>query len=324
MSDFDPPPAADIERPKHRIRALRAGAEALPGNVRGGLWLLFAGLFFVIMTGLIKEVGRTIPVVEILLVRQIVMGITVAPAIARSFPNSLKTSNLRWHLLRVAGALTAMICGFTAVVHIPLADATAIGFAKSFFVTIFAILLLKEAVGFRRWSAVAVGFLGVLVMVGPSGGPADFYGFLAVIGAAAAGLVMVVIRRLSQEDSPLTILTYQAVFVGLAIAPFAIWSWVWPSPYEWLLMVAIGIVSVIGQTGNIRGFRAGEAAAIAPLDYSRLIYATIIGAVMFAEWPSTRTLIGAAIIFAASLYTMRREAQLARKAGKEPSPPPAV
>ena len=155
MSEFDPHLPAGIDRPKRTIRALRANAEALPGNVRGGLWLLFAGLFFVTMSSLIKEVGRTIPVLEILLVRQIVMGITVAPALARSFPNSLKTSHLKWHLMRVAGALTAMICGFTALVHIPLADATAIGFAKSFFVTIFAILLLKETVGIRRWSAIA-------------------------------------------------------------------------------------------------------------------------------------------------------------------------
>ena len=110
MSEFDPHLPAGIDRPKRTIRALRANAEALPGNVRGGLWLLFAGLFFVTMSSLIKEVGRTIPVLEILLVRQIVMGITVAPALARSFPNSLKTSHLKWHLMRVAGALTAMIC----------------------------------------------------------------------------------------------------------------------------------------------------------------------------------------------------------------------
>ena len=313
MSDFDPLVPLEPARTRRRIAALRASTIALPDNVRGGLWLLFAGIFFVAMTGLIKEAGQTIPVVQILLLRQIFMGVTVFPAIARNFPRALKTRAWKWHALRVLAALTAMVCGFTAVVHIPLADATAIAFSKSFFITIFAILLLGETVGIRRWSAIATGFLGVLVMVGPTGAMNAFYSLLAVVGAASAGLALVSIRRLSRQDSPLTILTYQIIFVGLAIAPFAIWFWVWPSPREWLVLVAIGIVSVIAQLANIRGFRAGEAAAIAPLDYSRLIYATLLGALAFGESPSGRTLLGAAIILAASLYTMHRETVLTRQ-----------
>ncbi|MEZ5840735.1 MAG: DMT family transporter [Hyphomicrobiales bacterium] len=282
---------------------------ALPGNLRGGLWILAAGVFFSTMAALVKALGQRLPVVEVLFLRQVAMTVMVAPAVAKGFPEALVTQRFGRHLLRVALALTAMMCGFTAIVHLPLADATAISFARSFFVTLFAILILHETVGVRRWAAMIIGFLGVLVMLKPTGTAVDFYGFLAAAGAAAAGLVMILIRQLSRTERPLTILTYQAVLVGVATAAPALWGWVQPTLDEWLLVGALGVASVAGQSCNIRAYRAGEAAAVAALDYTRLIYAAIIGVVVFAEWPSTRTLAGAAIILAASLYTLSRESR---------------
>lgn len=282
----------------------------LPGNARGSLWILVAAFLFSIMTAFIKVVGQRIHVTEILLVRQIVMTLIVAPTILSSFPQSLHTPQLKLHGLRVVLATAAMMLGFTAIIKLPLADATAISFAKSFFVTMFAIAFLKEVVGLHRWGATILGFIGVLIMLDPTGDAAtSLYGLMAVAGAACAGLVMILIRLMSKTDRPVTILTYQAVGVGLVMILPAIYFWVTPTWEEFGFMVLIGIVSWAAQMCNIQAFRAGEATAITSLDYTRLLYATLIGGVVFAQWPGTNTLIGAAIIIIASLYTVHREAR---------------
>lgn len=290
---------------------------AVPDNVRGGIWMLVAAALFAAMVAMIKAAGQTLHVTEILFFRQIFMIMLVLPVIARGFPEVLTTKRLDLQLIRIVSALTAMLLSFTAVMHLPLADVITIGFAKTFFITIFAIIILSETVGIRRWSAMAVGFVGVLVVAGPEGGESlNIYGLMAVGGAAAAGLVMVIIRKLTRTDKPVTILTYQAIGIGLLTLPPTIWFWKAPTLEELFLLVAIGAVSLVGQMCNIYAFRAGEASAIAPLDYLRLFYVTIFGLIWFDEWPEPKVFIGAAIIIGAALYTMRRELQVARQKQK--------
>ncbi|MEP0522365.1 MAG: DMT family transporter [Hyphomicrobiales bacterium] len=284
-----------------------------PGNVRGALWIFIAALFFSISVAFIKEVGQRLHVTQILFVRQSVMFLTVLPVLVSGFPAILKTDHFPIHMARVSLALIAMLAGFSAVIHIPLAEATAISFAKSFFVTIFAIWFLKEKVGVRRWTATAVGFIGVLIMVRPTGDGLDIWAAAAVLGAAAAGLVMIILRYLSRFEKPVTILSYQVIFVGILMLAPALYFWKAPTLHEWVLLLLIGITSFFGQLLNIRAFRVGEATAIASLDYTRLIYATLLGVILFNEWPTAETLLGASIIIGASLYTVWREAQLGRK-----------
>ncbi|MCH7880862.1 MAG: EamA family transporter, partial [Proteobacteria bacterium] len=122
---------------------------------------MLASIVFSLMALLIKLLGQRLHITQILLVRQIGMVIMVAPAILRNFPGSLHTARPGLQLIRLLCALVAMLFGFTAVIHMPLADATAIFFAKSFFVTVFAVFFLAETVGVYRWSAVLIGFVGV-------------------------------------------------------------------------------------------------------------------------------------------------------------------
>ena len=292
----------------------------LQPNVRGALTILLAAAFFALMTLVIKLLGqgdaaggRAMHVTQILFLRQVGMTAILVPQIVAHWPDNFRTQVPGWQALRIVAALIAMTCGFTAVIHMPLADATAIGFAKSFFTTIFAILILHEVVGWRRWTATFVGFVGVVVMIRPFGlggaGEVSPYALYAVAGAAAAGLVMVVIRRLSRTDSSITILSYQAVFVGLAMAVPAAWFWVWPTAMEWLLIAALGLVSFLGQYLNITAYKWGEASVMAVLDYARLIYATLLGWLFFAHLPDRYTWIGAGIVVAAAAYIIYREAQ---------------
>ncbi|MEE9322646.1 MAG: DMT family transporter [Granulosicoccus sp.] len=290
----------------------------LPDNLKGALILMIAALGFSIMVALIKLVGERIPVTQILFIRQTGMVIMLAPVLLNQFPEVLKTRHLPLQLLRIVLALIAMLGGFTAIINMPLADAIALGFAKSFFITIFAVWILKETVGVYRWAAVAFGFLGVLIMLKPGPEGLSIYGLLAVMGAAAAGAVMVVIRLLSRTDSANTILAFQALGVGVVMAIPAMLQWVAPSPNEWAILVLIGVVSYFAQKANIFAFTYGEASMLASLDYVRLVYATLFGWVLFGELPAASTWVGACIIVLAALFTVHREAKRQQNLARGP------
>lgn len=292
--------------------------EALPDNLKGALILMVAAFGFALMIALIKLAGQRLPVTQILFLRQLGMVLMLLPVLLPSFGETMRTKRLGLQLMRIALAMVAMTCSFTAVVNMPLADATALGFAKSFFVTIFAVIVLKETVGVYRWSAVAVGFLGVLVMLRPGTDGFTIYGLMAVTGAAAAGAVMVIIRLMSRTESTSTILAFQAIGVGLIMAVPAWLNWVAPTAHEWALLAGIGAVSYFAQKANITAFRYGEASLLASLDYVRVIYATAFGLLLFDQLPGASTWVGAGIIVVASIYTVHREARRKQTLARSP------
>ncbi|HUS98473.1 MAG TPA: DMT family transporter, partial [Hyphomicrobiaceae bacterium] len=232
---------AKQQPPKNSFRSRIAGKFApfqiwwlrIPGNLRGCIWILIASLFFAFMVAFIKLAGVRLPVPEILFLRQITMLLLASPAIIRSFPGALRTQRLDLQLVRVGAAFFAMLLGFTAVVHLPLAEATTIQFAKNFFMTILAILLLGEVVGVRRWAAIIAGFIGVVVVAWPGSTSAfNIYGLMAIASAGAVGLVTILVRKLTQVDPPITIMCYQALGVGLLMLPLTIIYWTPPTVEE--------------------------------------------------------------------------------------------
>ena len=281
--------------------------DQLPDNVKGAVVLMFAAAAFSLMAALIKLAGTRLHVTQILLVRQTCMLLMLSPMLVLNFKESITTHRLDLQLMRITFALIAMLFGFTALIKMPLADATAIAFAKSFFVTIFAVLILRETVGVFRWGAVAIGFLGVLIMLRPGSESFSIYGVFAVVGAAAAGIVMVIIRLLSRTEAPATILLYQSFGVAIVMIIPATWFWQQPLWHEWLLLIAIGFVSYFAQKANIFAYKWGEASLLASLDYARLIYATILGYLIFGDLPDLYTWLGASIIICASIFTIHRE-----------------
>lgn len=304
------------------MRLVRRRFSSLSGNLKGAATIMLAALCFVVMTTLIKLAGGAdgsgLHVTQILFVRQVVMTLVVAPQIFHHFPGCLRTARMDLQLLRVVFALVAMLAGFYAIIRLPLADATALAFVKSFFVTIFAIWFLGETVGWRRWIAVVVGFLGVVVMMRPGTEGFDPMYLLVVVSAAAAGLVMVIIRKLSETDAPITTLSYQAIFVGVAVAVPAWLYWQQPTLAQWALMIAIGLTGFVAQRLNIQAYTWGEASVMASLDYVRLLWATLLGFAVFGNLPSAYTWAGAAIIVAAALYTVHRERRTAQALVRSP------
>ncbi len=274
---------------------------------------MLASIVFSVMALIIKLVGQHLHITQILLVRQIGMTIMVSPAILRSFPGSLKSHRPKLQLVRVFFALVAMLFGFTAVIHLPLADATAIFFAKSFFVTIFAVYFLAETVGIYRWSAVLAGFVGVIIMLQPGTDNFSVYGLASLVGAAGAAAVMILIRLLSRSDSTETTMTYGALGVGVVMIVPGIYFWQQPTSTEWMLLVAVGVVSYYGQKCNIFAYKHGEASLLASLDYVRLLWATLFGYLVFDQFPDGSIWFGSTIVIAAAVFMIYRETRRKRE-----------
>lgn len=283
--------------------------DALSDNLKGATILIGAAALFTFGVALIKLAGERIPVVQLLFLRQLGMLVMLSPALVKNFPQNIRTNRPGLQLARIFFALIALIGGFTAAINMPLAEATSLGFAKSFFVTVFAVIILKESVGPYRWAAIVVGFIGVGVMVQPGAAGFSLYGLYALAGAAAAGLVMVIIRLLSKTETTTSILGFQVFGVGLVTMVPAFIVWVPPSPKEWFIIVAIGVVSFFAQKANIYAYKHGEASLLASLDYVRLLFATVFGFILFQQLPQFSTWIGAGIIIFAAIFTVHRESK---------------
>ncbi len=295
-------------RVQARLRLLRR----LPGNVRGALWMLAAVSVFSTMDAVIKLLGQSLDSFQIALFRCVFGGIAILPFALRGGFGALRTRRPGGHLARALIGYTAMVFGFYAVTQLPLADATALSFTRPLFMIVLAVLFLGEQVRWRRWSATAVGFLGVLVMARP--GEADID--IATLSAIAASLfvagVGVMLKRLAATERPETIIFYFTVISSLLALGPAIYVWRTPTPLEFFGLAAIGALGSLGQYFTIRSYRIAEATAVDPVDYARLLLAAAFGFLLFREVPDRWSLMGALIIIASTLYITRREARLRR------------
>ncbi len=287
----------------------------LPPNLQGALWLLAAALCLTAMTTLAKQLGSELPSIQVIFFRAL-MGFCMAmPFLLRNGVGGLKTGRPGLMTVRaITGSLT-MMCGLYAVIYIPLADAITITFARTIFVAVLAVFILREVMGPRRIVATAVGFIGVLVMVRPTGAlePAAI---VAVGGAFFGAATIILIKILSRTESTALQVAYAAI-AGLVVTGVPTYmQWVQPSWEQLGLLILMGVVSVTGQTCFIKGYAVGEATAIAPIDYTRLIFAGLAGFLFFGDVPDAITITGSVVIVSSSLYLTYREAQQQRAADK--------
>ncbi|WNJ90555.1 DMT family transporter [Bosea sp. 685] len=278
-------------------------------NLRGSVYMLSSLLVYAVMVGAMKHVGAAIPLIEILMIRQIIMSLVIVAIAGSALPMLMRTTRPGLQITRGLITLASMLCGFSAVIHIPLAQATAIGFSQVFFVTIAAVLVLKEKVDSRRWIATIIGFAGVMIMLDPSAGGLNIYALASIAGALFGAGVTVSVRMLAATERTETILLYQGVVLMAVLAVPCWWFWIQPSPKQWFWLVVLSLFGTAGQWLLTRAYQVGEAAALAPLDFTRLILSCFTGFVFFAEIPALTTGIGAAIVIGATLYTIRKNAR---------------
>ena len=289
------------------------GANTLSNNMKGILWALLASGIFSIVAAMAKIAVQDYHVLQILFFRQIIIFLSVLPRIGRSFPQSLKTRHPGLNSLRLLGAFVALSCGIWAVSLLPLTTAITLAFAKTFFVALFALYFLGETVGPARIGAIIMGFIGVVIVIRPgTEGLFDIATLIPIVGAIGAATAATSVRKLSQTESTETLLAYQALFVGLMAGIPLFWLWTTPDLPGLLLLLSMGLLATLSNWIGIKALRLGEANVVGNIDYSRLVYAAILGFILFGEVPDLYTILGAAVIISSSLFIFHRE-RLAKK-----------
>jgi drug/metabolite transporter (DMT)-like permease len=216
--------------------------------------------------------------------------------------------------VRSAIGIGSMLCGFWAIGHLPMAQAISLSYSTPLFVTIAAVIWLGEVVRRRRWTAVILGFIGVLVIVRPGTEGFSAGSLVAIAAAVLSSVVAIQIKQLSRVDPPDTIVFYTYAFwVPLSFVP-ALFAWQWPQGIEWLWLVAIGVFGTGGQLFWTRALKLGEVSALTPISFMQLPLVTGLAWLLFDERVSHWTVAGALIIFGANGYIAHREAQLSRRA----------
>lgn len=291
-------PLVTIEPPR-QVPAPPLVAVRIPGAV----WMAASAALFTAMLAVFKLIGSTVPVPEILFLRQLMVLVVVLPAVVAGLPGSLATLRSAAPGLQVARSVlsgAAMLAGFVAVVHLPLTQTTTLAFTRIIFAVLLSAVLLREQVGRRRWGAVAVGFVGVLVTAAPSpDGSWSAYILLSLVAALLAACVTVILRRLATRDGPQTIMLWHSVIL-LALLAVPAWAgWTWPAPRQWELIAAMGLLMAATQWTSIRALQVSEASAMAPIEYTRLIWAALFGWMLFDHIPSPTVAAGAVFVLMA-------------------------
>ncbi|MDW4497602.1 DMT family transporter [Sulfitobacter sp. D35] len=280
-------------------------------NLRGALLMVLAMLGFAIEDACIKFVSGTLPLSQILvflgLGGSVIFGTVLVAQGRPLFERAMLTGPI---LLRAVGEVVGTIGFVSAIAYTPLASASAILQATPLFVTLGAALFLREPVGWRRWSAILVGFLGVLLIIRPGLENFDWMSLFALQGVIGLGIRDLATRRVPPETSSM-----QLSFLGfLSVIPAALImqalsgaSLVAPSAAEWAVLGTSVAIGVLAYYGIVAAMRVGEVSFVTPFRYTRLPFAIVIAMTVFDERPDLMTLLGSAVIVGSGIYTVWRE-----------------
>lgn len=296
---------------------MQAAHTARPRPLLGIALKLASVVSFSGMALCVKFLGQDVPVGQTIFARGLIsVVILVLIAWSTGELHLLKTRNWRSHALRSLSGTISMFCLFVAVASIPLADVTAITFTAPMFLTVLAMIFLGERIHRFRWTALAVGFLGVLIMVGPHltfAGQAPIGVLLALAAAMFSAVAMVFLRSMSVGEHAITITFYFSLTFSGCAALTALQGWPMPTAAQWWLIVIAGLFGVAGQLLLTYAYRYAEASTIAPLDYTSMVAAVILGYLFFDEIPGLSIWIGAPLVVGAGLIILWREYYLKRQ-----------
>lgn len=285
---------------------------------RGIAFVLLSIVFFVALDTTAKFMTGVLDPVQIVWGRY-VFSVLLLPLLMGPRRLLLATRSRRPWLQLLRGILLASTtaCFFTAIKYIPLADAIAIGFVSPLLGTALAIPILGEKVGVRRWSAIAIGFVGVLIVLRPGFEDRHWAYFLPLVVAALMATYNVATRLVIRHDSADTSLAYTNIFGALAASVAIVLLpgvWTQPSAIDWGFLVAIGAFGSIGHFFLILAYRSAPVSTLAPFTFGHIVLAVAAGWLVFNDWPDMWTLIGATVVAGSGIYVFRREAMLARAA----------
>jgi drug/metabolite transporter (DMT)-like permease len=287
---------------------------------RGILYMVGSTVVFAGVNAVGKWELARCPIGEVAFYRSLFALVTIAVMILpRAGIGVLRTSRIRAHLQRGVSQFGSMTCMFVALSLMPLGSAVAVSFAAPLITTLLSIVVLKERVGIHRWSALVVGFVGVVVIAHPGAGTLQPGALFALANAVLISSVAVAIRRMSTTESPETMILYQTGIIAVCTAgllPFGFRQLAWP---DVLALACAGIGNGVAQLWWTRSLSLAPPSAVVPFNYLSLVWATILGFAVWGDVPGPDLLLGAVIVVGSGLYILWRET-LRRAARHPPSP----
>lgn len=283
----------------------------LSGNLLGIAFILLAGVCGVCSGALVKILSGRLPSVEIAFIRSLTTFFIVLPFALRAGFGVFKSHRPKLMVFRSVNAALIIALNIYAVGHMPLVDYTAIGFATPVLVIPLSVLLLKEKLSWNKTLATLVGFMGVIMIVRPTGEIAE--GALAALAATfllAIGVLLV--RMLSRTEPTLRLMAWSSAFAIIGLSYPAVSSWQTPNAFEWLLLIGGGLIGSGTQFFILRAYEAGNPTTIAPFDYNRILLATMIGFFIFFEIPDLWTACGSLLVVGSGIYIALRDVKLDR------------
>ena len=282
--------------------------------VRALSFMLVATVLLSSMHVLVRYLSADLHPFVVVFFRNLFGLVVLIPLLLKNGLSSLSTKQPAMYVLRIAIGLCAMLSWFYALSKVPVANATALSFSSTIFATLSAWLFLREPMRLRRWAAIIVGLIGVLVVLRPGMEGFNRYALLVIASAATWGLSITIVKQLSKTDSTITIVAWMSI--GLSV--LSIWPalpvWQWPTPTQFGLLLLIGGLASGGHYCMTNAVRIGDMATVMSVDFFRLIWAAILGYLLFADVLDAGTVLGAAIIFASAWYIVMRETQLEKQA----------
>lgn len=287
----------------------------LSDNARGALFMSVAMAAFTLNDACMKAVTATLPLYQAMFLRGALatLALLVLAWRAGALRFALQPGDVKWLLLRTLGEVAGTLTFLTALRHMPLANLSAVFQSLPLAVTLAAALVLHEPIGWRRLTAITVGFAGVLMIVRPGTAGFDRWALLGLASVACVVLRDLSTRRMSSGLPSVSIAGAAAVSVaatGAALVPLG--GWKSPTAGEAVLILTAATFLIAGYLAIVTATRVGEIGLVAPFRYTALLFAIVLGWAAFGQWPDALTLTGAAIIILTGIYTFHRERRLAR------------
>ena len=290
--------------------ALPLPAMLLRPAVQGMAWMILSGAIFGVLNSILRIITLQLPPVEAQFLRYVAGAIVMLPVILRIGVRAFRPNGLVGQLWRGVAHTGGMMMWFMALPHLPLAETTAIGFTGPIFVMFGAVLCFGERMLWTRWASALIGFGGVLIVVWPKlSGSAGFYSLVMVASAPLFAASQLITKALTRRDRTEVIVVWQCLTISLFSFPLAMWQWVWPSPVQCAWFLAAGVLGSCAHYCATQAFRVADVSATQPVRFLDLIWAALMGFLVFGDVPTGATLLGGLVIFAATMWIAQREAR---------------
>jgi drug/metabolite transporter (DMT)-like permease len=287
---------------------LHARTAHLSPTVRGLMWSGAAGATFCVLNAIMRGLALQLDPMQAQFLRYLFGFLVTLPLVWRAGWVAYWPQNLGGQFTRGAVHTVGLVLWFLALPNIPLADTTAIGFTSPLFIMIGAYLFLKEPMRWERWLATAIGFAGVLIVVGPKlSGSGGWHHLLMLASAPVFAASFLITKVLTRTEKASVIVVWQALSVTLFSLPMALWTWQAPSLAQWLGFAVCGVLGSAGHYCLTRSFGVADISSTQSVKFLDLVWASALGWLMFSDLPTQTTLLGGVVISAATLWVARRE-----------------